>query len=49
MERIIDFYNRIYRNRETYEEVVQHIREYAEENVTWKKTFAPVMEYLGNQ
>ncbi|MBQ6719169.1 MAG: glycosyltransferase [Oscillospiraceae bacterium] len=49
MERIIAFYNQVYRNDETYEEVVQRIRKYAEENVTWKKTFAPVMEYLGNQ
>ena len=49
MERIVAFYDRIYKNRETYEAVVQNIREYAENNVTWKKTLAPVMEYLKNQ
>lgn len=49
MERIVSFYDRIYEATEAYETVISNIREYAEENVTWKKTFAPVMEYLRNR
>lgn len=49
MERITAFYDRMYRGQETYDAVIRNIREYAQENVTWKKTFAPVMEYVANQ
>lgn len=49
MERIIAFYDRIYCDAESNEQVVRQIRQYAEENVSWKKTFIPVMEYLQYQ
>ncbi|MBP3683830.1 MAG: glycosyltransferase [Oscillospiraceae bacterium] len=44
--KIIAFYDRVYHSDETYEMVIQNIRTYAEENVTWKKTMAPIIEFL---
>jgi len=46
IKRIVDFYDRIYHGTETYKDVICNIRKYAEENVTWEKTFCPVVTYL---
>lgn len=45
-ERILEFYDRVYNGSESYEEVIQNIRAYAEENVTWNKTMAPIVDFL---
>ena len=46
MNRIVDFYDVIYNNTETYADVIHNIRMYAEENIAWKKMLKPVMRYL---
>lgn len=46
IEQVIEFYDRIYLSDKSYDQVIRHIRIYAEENVTWEKTFASVVNYL---
>lgn len=46
MNRIVDFYDRVYHSAESYDQVVRNIRNYAEDNATWKKTFVPVFDFV---
>lgn len=46
MERIVDFYDRVYHSGETYSQVIHSIRDYAEGNISWRSTLSPVIEYL---
>lgn len=46
IEKIVNFYDSVYNSSEKQETVIMNIRKYAEENVTWEKTFEPVMDYV---
>lgn len=48
VERIVKFYDRVYRGEESYGQVIHNIRKYAKENIDWKKTFFMVLQYLSN-
>lgn len=46
MNQIIDFYDKIYANKENAVAVTKRIRAFAEENASWDITFKPVIDYL---
>ena len=47
-DQIIDFYDGIYSSEKT-EDVIQSIRRFAEEKVSMRQTFLPVIEYINNE
>ena len=46
MDEVIGFYNEIYDSGKPYQEVINDIREFASENITWESTFREVISYL---